>query len=385
MGCNLKFLFPLFISHPSNSFRYQTMSTAKTSGRNEDMSSAHESSSSGITDGMRERAGHSNVWEYYKKRGQPDPSTCLCRSKLLAKLWHPIFHVYFAHAPLRPLFSFNYNQKYFLSNGSLNSILLKPHLGQQKEFFSSLCHQIIDAWLPFSSIDNDRFRELISFFDSTLLVPYVTTVTRIILNLLTKNSKDLRPFSFNYNVWEKAFVISKFLESSVSLTECQSGYSYATLSATVKEFKSLLQKCDMFVDVNYSTLTQIAQKMRTKLEKYDYVLCEELTKLVQILDPRFGCYFLTDTAKLRYFFVLPAASNSCKCTSISLTEHAGSSATNFMEDVLDEHSRQDPFDDEVVFFYVRLQQGTVTRIRSNGGRPTKNITRTSLSSPETCQ
>lgn len=67
-----------------------------------------------------------------------------------------------------------------------------------------------------------------------------------------------------------------FLYISASLTECQSGSSYATLRITVKAFKALVQKFDMVVDAKDSTLEPFAQNMRTKLEKYDCVICGEL-------------------------------------------------------------------------------------------------------------
>lgn len=159
---------------------------------------------------------------------------------------------------------------------------------------------------------------------------------------------DLRPYTVTNDVWNKALTICNFLESAASLTECQSGSSYATLSMTVKAFKSLLSKCKTIVDGNDPILSPIAEKMADKLNKYDSVLCSELAKLAQIVDPRFGSDILSDSDILRKYVVIPEDGSSN--AEVIHNEPQGASGVTFMQTLLNEDSLLDLYDDEVVSF-----------------------------------
>lgn len=176
---------------------------------------------------------------------------------------------------------------------------------------------------------------------------------RSVLNSITTKVNDLRSFAVPNEVWEKASSICVFLESAASLTECQSGSTYATLSMTIKAYQLLLTKCNVLVDRNDELLAQVAKKMRDKLLKYNTDLCSELARLAQILDPRFGSDLLSDAEILRRHVVAPSPVDDA-CGAVFNTAESpqpqASSSVNFMETLLNEDSLQDSYDDEVVSF-----------------------------------
>lgn len=68
-------------------------------------------------------------------------------------------------------------------------------------------------------------------------------MSRSVLNAMPTKLPNMRSYSASQQVWRRAATICKYLESAASITDCQSGSSYATLSMNSKAVKSLLSKC----------------------------------------------------------------------------------------------------------------------------------------------
>lgn len=171
---------------------------------------------------------------------------------------------------------------------------------------------------------------------------------RSILNTITSKVNDLRSYAVTNEVWMRASTICTFLESAASLTECQSGSSYATLSVTEKAFRALLSKCNTIMDSNDPLLKKIAEKMANKLLKYESLLCNDMAKLAQVLDPRFGSDILEDSDILRRHVVLPPADQQSEEAPVDEPHNA--SGTNFMQSILREDSLHNCYDDEILSF-----------------------------------
>lgn len=65
----------------------------------------------------------------------------------------------------------NDSQARFMKDGSLGSEPVKETKQRQEDFFKSLCKWIIDAGMPFSTIENRFFNNMIACADPTLVVP----------------------------------------------------------------------------------------------------------------------------------------------------------------------------------------------------------------------
>lgn len=175
---------------------------------------------------------------------------------------------------------------------------------------------------------------------------------RAVLNSMTTKVSDLRGYQVSKRVWERAAEICRFLDSAVSITECQSGSSYATVSITTKALQSLLSKCRTFIESSHPLLEPIAKKMFDKMTKYEALLCSELANLAQILDPRFGNDILSHSTVLRRYVILPSASIDDNTITSQRTENDPKLADGaaFMRTLLDEDSLHDPFEDEITTF-----------------------------------
>ena len=57
---------------------------------------------------------------------------------------------------------------------------------------------------------------------------------RHVLDTMTSRCPDLQNKSISNDTWDTVSTISTFLQSAASLTECQSGSTYVTLSMSVK-------------------------------------------------------------------------------------------------------------------------------------------------------
>lgn len=73
----------------------------------------------------------------------------------------------------------------------------------------------------------------------------------------------------------RCYINRDFLKFAASLTECQSGSSYATLIIVVKAVNTALSKFRAVPDKKHAILQPFAQKMLNILIKYDDNLCNE--------------------------------------------------------------------------------------------------------------
>lgn len=87
---------------------------------------------------------------------------------------------------------------------------------------------------------------------------------------------------------EEGQSICNFLTFAASLTECQSGSKFATLSVTIKAYKILLAKCTLAIENNDTVMKPIAEAMYAKLKKYDSLICSDIAQLALAFDPRFS-------------------------------------------------------------------------------------------------
>lgn len=83
---------------------------------------------------------------------------------------------------------------------------------------------------------------------------------------------------------------------------------------TVKEFKALTTKCQSVTDGNDFILNQVAEKMISKLHKYDSLLYKDVAQLARGPDSRFGNDILSDSKILRRHVNLPIESYSTRAS-----------------------------------------------------------------------
>lgn len=139
-----------------------------------------------------------------------------------------------------------------------------------------------------------------------------------------------------------------FFQTAASLTEFQSGSHYAALSMMIKAFHALATKCKVGIDADDPVLKPISEKMLSKIEKYDGVLCNELAQLAKVLEHRFGNDILEDSNMLHKYVDLPSTIEPC--TVQTYYEITPSSGLDFMRQLLEDDSMYERFDDEVITF-----------------------------------
>lgn len=173
-----------------------------------------------------------------------------------------------------------------------------------------------------------------------------TKKARPILKSIKTRNTDSKSFAISVNDWQIASTVAKFLHTAASLTECQSGSHYATLSMNIKAFRALASKCHVAINAGDPVLKPIAEKMLSKIDKYDGVLSGELAQLAKILDTRFGNDILADSNMLRMYVELPVDGEPSTVT--NRNEVMGSSGSDFMCLLLEEDSMNECFDDEII-------------------------------------
>lgn len=90
---------------------------------------------------------------------------------------------------------------------------------------------------------------------------------RSVLTVISNKVSELRKFSIDDKIWTEAAAICHFLEVAASLTENQSGSTYATLSVTIKAYKSFLTECIRVIDAKDIVLKPIAEAIYYKSKK----------------------------------------------------------------------------------------------------------------------
>lgn len=107
----------------------------------------------------------------------------------------------------------------------------------------------------------------------------------------------------------RCYINCDFLEFAASLTQCQSGSSYATQIVVVKAVNMTLSKCLTVHDNNHAIPQPFSQKMLNVLIKYDDNLRNESAQSATILDPRVSSDTLTETEILGLYVVLALQNN----------------------------------------------------------------------------
>lgn len=110
----------------------------------------------------------------------------------------------------------------------------------------------------------------VGFLSLDVFTRWLSTITmlrnayeaRVVRNTVTSKDSDIRSFSISPDVWEESWSICEFLGAAASLTECQSGSCYATLSITIKTFQALLSKYRIYIVSYDSIFTPLAQKCK---------------------------------------------------------------------------------------------------------------------------
>lgn len=142
----------------------------------------------------------------------------------------------------------------------------------------------------------------------------------------------------------------------------------------IRVFRTLSTKFHVSIDGGDPVIKPIAEKMLSKIEKYDDVLCGELAQLAKVVDPRFGSDLLSDSMLLRKYVELPSIGNSSNEESnYGVLRTSGS---EFMRELLEKDSMT--VDDEAICSFENLQSATNGPIRFYGGSQTKEDTNTLL-------
>lgn len=74
----------------------------------------------------------------------------------------------------------------------------------------------------------------------------------------------------------------------------------------IKALCAFPTKCRVAIDAGDPVLKPIAEKMMSKIEKYEGVLCGKLAQLAKIIDPRLGNDILVDSDIFRNYVELPS-------------------------------------------------------------------------------
>jgi hypothetical protein len=113
--------------------------------------------------------------------------------------------------------------------------------------------------------------------------------------------KDLKLSSSD---WESMHSIATFLEMAFQATESASGSNYLTISLQPIIFNNLINHCEMAENGGIESIQTIpdivtaAEKLKTKLKKYEKEICGFLPSIALALDPRMGStYQITQNAK----------------------------------------------------------------------------------------
>lgn len=98
--------------------------------------------------------------------------------------------------------------------------------------------------------------------------------------------------------WKHADLVCFYLETAVSITTAQSGFSHKTLSTRFKVIKLLLKKCLRAADL-CPLLRDIASKITKKILRYEHVVCFSAAGFAQTLETHFPTDCFNDADLLR--------------------------------------------------------------------------------------
>lgn len=150
-----------------------------------------------------------------------------------------------------------------------------------------------------------------------------------IFNSITARNNNLRQYAVSETHWHTSWTIAHFLQTAASLTDCQPGPRYATLSMTIRAFNVLKSKCKTVIDSGDQILKPIAEKMITKLDKYGSLLGSPVATLAKILDPRFGNDIISCSNILQKYVDIPTDERE---STVSHNSDVGdSSGSNFLK------------------------------------------------------
>lgn len=111
---------------------------------------------------------------------------------------------------------------------------------------------------------------------------------RSVLTIISNKVPKLRKFSIDEETWTEAAAICCFLQLAGSLTKNQSGSSYATLSVSIRTYRSILTECTRVIDASDTVLKLNSEAIYLKIRKYQHVICSDIAQLALVLDPPFG-------------------------------------------------------------------------------------------------
>lgn len=131
-----------------------------------------------------------------------------------------------------------------------------------------------------------------------------------ILNFITTRLYDLRQFAVTDNDWRTSSPVAKFVQNAASLTDCQSGSTYETLSMTIFAFRALATKSRTAMDAGDPVMKPNTEKLLSKVDKCDEVLSGETAQLAKKVDSSFGNDILSDSALLRKYIEMPCNGDS---------------------------------------------------------------------------
>lgn len=136
-------------------------------------------------------------------------------------------------------------------------------------------------------------------WSSTYLMLTKAIEARPLLNAMCCEDKELADFMLTPEEWETAKKLCELLSVFHNATQNQSGKLYVSLSMTSRIFDMLYSAVQEFKERETNVLQEIGTVMEAKLGQYMGLVSNNLTRIAQILDPRFANTDPTDEELLR--------------------------------------------------------------------------------------
>lgn len=178
---------------------------------------------------------------------------------------------------------------------------------------------------------------------------------RPILAALVHEDLKLSVHSISDTEWTLVQSLCDLLKTFAKVTDNQSGKHYVTLSTSQRVFEMLLKTVHDFTEMQFGTLNTTGNSMRAKLKEYENLISTDLTKIANILDPRFSNTDAESETFLRDYMLL----NNYQ---VGIATGQTQESNNFLSDIFGSDSNTGPSQsntDEIGLFF------NATRVREH--------------------